>query len=268
MKFDITSKPKLNRNRFKKDELDIAYEFAKKVYKEFGNFVKSLVLFGSASTKKAGSKGDIDILIIVDDVTIEFNEPLVQTYRILMQKLIGQVSTKIHLTSMRLTSFWEYMRAGDPVAINILRSGHALIDTGFFDPMQHLLAQGRIRPTAESMHVYFSRAPKTLHNSKWHLMQATIDLYWAVIDAAHAALMKIGQSPPSPDHVAEMIEKHFVKPKLLEKRYATIMNDFHKVQKMIMYREIREIKGAEYERYYREAQDFVERMKKFINTHK
>lgn len=268
MKFEMNSKKKINKDKFQKDELDIAYQFAKKVYKEFGNFVKALVLFGSASTKKDSKKGDIDILIIVDDVTIQFTEPLIQTYRIIMQKTIGEISKKIHLTSMRLTSFWEYMRAGDPVAINILRSGHALIDSGFFDPMQHLLAQGRIRPTAESMHVYFARAPQTIHNSKWHLLQATMDLYWAVVDAAHASLMKVGQSPPSPDHVADMLEKHFVKTKIIEKRYASIMRNFHRVQKMITYREIREIKGQEYERYLKEADDFVQRMKKFLETNK
>ena len=51
--------------------------------------------------------------------------------------------------------------------------------------------------------LYFGRAPITLRNSKWHLNQATIDLYWAVIDATHAALMKLGEIPPSPEHIPD-----------------------------------------------------------------
>lgn len=268
MKFDMKKKPKPNRAKFDKNDLDIAYDFAKKVYKEYGNFVKALVLFGSAAKVNPHHQGDIDILVIVDDVTIEFTEALIQAYRVIMQKLIGETSKRIHVTSMKLTSFWEYMRAGDPVAINILRSGHALIDTGFFDPMQLLLSQGRIRPTAESIQLYYARAPQTLQNSKWHLLQATIDLYWAVIDSAHAALMKIGVTPPSPAHVADMLDKHFVRPKLIEKRYSTIMRNFYKISKMIMYREIKEIKGPEYDRYYKEAESFIDRMRSFIEKHK
>ena len=157
------------------------------------------------------------------------------------------------------------MRIGDPVGINILRDGFALLDTGFFDPLQALLRKGRIRPTPESVWTYFSRAPRTLHNSKWHILQATLDLYWAVIDSAHAALMKVGEIPPSPDHVADMLEERLVKPKLIEKRYTEIMKKFYEIQKKIMYRETKEISSKDFEEYYREASSFVARMEEFIN---
>jgi len=110
-----------------------------------------------------------------------------------------------------MTSFWEYIRNGDPIAINILRDGVALIDTGFFEPLQVLLRRGRIRPTQESIWLYFIRAPNTLHNSKWHILQATLDIYWACVDACHAALMKIGETPPTPEHVADLLEDKLVK---------------------------------------------------------
>jgi len=81
---------------------------------------------------------------------------------------------------MTLSSFWEYVRAGDPVVINILRDGLALVDSGFFDPLQALLFRGRIRPSQEAINNYYARAPTTLNNSMWHVLQATVDLYWAV----------------------------------------------------------------------------------------
>jgi len=156
------------------------------------------------------------------------------------------------------------MRAGDPVGINILRDGVALIDSGFFEPLQALLKKGKIRPTSESIWTYYIRAPNTLHNSKWHLLQATLDMYWAVIDAAHAALMKHGEIPPTPEHVADLLEQKLVKKKLLEHKYVLIMRHFYKIMKGIVHREIKEIKGSDYDKYYKTAEDFVKRMREFV----
>ena len=43
------------------------------------------------------------------------------------------------------------------------------------------------------------------------------------------------------------------------------MRHFYKIMKMITHREVKEIKGAEYDKYYVQAADFVARMKKFID---
>ena len=203
--------------------------------------------------------------MIVDDVSMVLTGDLVEAYRLIVEKIISETSDKLHVTTLKFTSFWEYIRAGDPIGINILREGMALLDSGFFDPLQRLLKGGRIRPSEEAVWRYFGRAPKTLVNSRWHLLQATLDLYWAVIDAAHAALMSKNEVPPTPDHVADILDRIFVKHRLLEKKYVETMRKFYKISKMITHREIKEIKGAEYEKYYHEADEFVKRMKKLID---
>ena len=71
-------------------------------------------------------------------------------------------------------------------------------------------------------------------------MQAVIDLYWAVVDAAHAALMKIGEVPPGPEYAADILDKKLVKPGHLEQRYSDTMKKFYRLQKQILYRQIRE----------------------------
>jgi uncharacterized protein (UPF0332 family) len=96
-------------------------------------------------------------------------------------------------------------------------------------------------------------------------MQGTIDLYWAVIDSAHAALMKLGQIPPSPSHVADLMEEKMVKKKLLEHKYVVIMRNFYRLAKMVGHRQIAEIKGQEFDRYFKDAEMFINRMKKFID---
>jgi len=60
------------------------------------------------------------------------------------------------------------------------------------------------------------------------------------------------------------LEEKLVKKKLLEHKYVATMRHFYKLMKMITHREIEEIKGEEYDRYYREAEDFVQRMRQFI----
>ena len=46
------------------------------------------------------------------------------------------------------------------------------------------------------------------------------------------------------------------------------MRRFYKLMKMIVHREIKEVSGEEFERYYEEANRFVNRMRTFISTKK
>ena len=269
MEFDIEERENPNTNEYSNEELDIAYSFAKRVHEEFGDAVKALVLFGSSARKKnVNKRSDIDILIVFDDVTMVLTNEVVTAYRVIIDKSVVETSTRLHVTSLKLTTFWEYIRAGDPVGMNILRDGVSLIDTGFFDPLRALLARGRIRPTPESVWTYFSKAPRNLFNSKWHVLQAVISLYWAVIDASHAALMKQGVIPPSPDHVAEILEKELVRKGLLERRYAEIMRRFYLLQKRISHRQVKEVSGRQWDLYVRDAEDFVHRIDVFLRGKK
>lgn len=266
MEFKINKKKNPNVKNYHKDDLDIAYDFTKKIYKEFGNFLKGVVLFGSRARDPAKTgKGDIDILIVLDDISIQLSQEMLEAYKIITEKAVADTSRRLHITTMKFTTFFDLVRNGDPVGVNILREGVALIDTGFFDPLQILLNIGRIRPTTESIYTYYARAPKTLLNSRWHLLQATVDLYWAGIDACHAALMKIGEMPPSPQHVPELMEEKMVKRKLTDKRYVSIMRNLYKTMKMITHREIKEISGQEYDRFYKEAKDLVDEMKRIMD---
>lgn len=265
MEFTIQKKENENIHQYPTDDLRIAQRFAQELKNELGDFLIAVALFGSSVRRETTEKSDIDVLVITDDTNFQITEELIEGYRIIVDNLIAKVSTKLHVTSMTFTSFWEYAKAGDPVTVNILRDGVALLDIGFFEPLQHLLKQGRLRPSEESVWRYYARAPRTLLNSRWHVLQATLDLYWAVIDSAHAALMRKNQVPPTPEHVADMLENVLVKPKLLEPKYAEIMRRFYKLSKMITYREIKEVKGSEYEQHYREAEEFVRRMRRVID---
>ncbi len=272
MEFKVKQRRHPNAPRYPTDDYHLAEKFSILLKKELGDFIKAVVLFGSAARAvehrvkpdKTLHEHDIDVLTIVNDLTMVMSPEVVEAYRVITENTAAKVSRRLHITTMKLTSFWEYVRNGDPIAINMLRDGVPLQDVGIFEPMQMLLFQGRIRPTKESVWNYYARAPATLANADWHVLQATVDLYWAVVDAAHAALMKMGEVPPSPEHVSDLIYAKLVKPGLVAKQYADTMKFFYELSKKIIHREVSDIPGKTFDQYKVLAKDFVNAMRRVI----
>ncbi len=273
MKFKVIKNrffSKKSKNEIKKAKLPskadsaIANRFAKAIYKEMGDFIAGLIVFGS-SARRETSTNDIDILIIIDDVGMRMSKEIVQTYRIILAKTVAKISPeKLHIQTMTWTSFWEYVRAGDPVAINILRDGIPLIDQGFIAPLKVLLYNGRIRPSAESVWTYYSLAPASIQRAKSRMDMAIVDLYWAMIDSAHAALMSIGEIPPSPSYIADMIHKKLVEPGYVDEEYFHIAKKLYTISKKIIRKEVAGYTGKQYDEYQKLAEKFTKEMKKII----
>jgi len=258
MEFRIKRKVSKNNVNYSKEKLDIAYNFARKLLKEIGDFVKVVVLHG------ADSPETIKIIAITDDISFEISHEMVETYRIISEKIIESTDSRITLTTMKLSSFWEHVKIGDPHTINLLREGVALIDMGFFEPVQFLLENGRIRPSEESVWTYFYRAPTTLQNSRYHLMQATIDLYWSASNISHAALMKLGIIPPSPEHLADFVDTYLAQKGLVSKTCPNTMRTLYDVSKMIIHKDIADIKGEQYDEYRKAAFQYLAELQKVV----
>jgi len=263
MEFEL-KKHKLDYSKFDLDSLSLAREFAKKIYDEMGGFIKVVSLFGSSAKKKSSKDTkDIDILVVVDDVGISLSDELAETYRIIVEKIVLDVSKKLHITTLRLSTFWEYIRVGDPIGINILRDGIPLIDSNVFEPMKFLLAQGRIRPTKESIWTYFMKVPSSLSSSKHLILKATIDLYWAVMDSSHSALMSLEEVPPSPEHVPNLFKKLYQE-KRLKVDYSKTPAEFYKIMKDIEHGVLKSISGKKYDELHKEAVAFSTKMKAIV----
>src|SRR3989344_8485712 len=221
-------------------------DFATKVYQKFDKIVKSIVLFGSSMKQNATSTSDVDIIIVIDDAAIQWDQELIALYREELGKLIATNPYKkeLHITTVRITTWWDDMMKGDPVIINVLRYGEALIDFGgFFNPLKILLAKGRIRPTPEAVFTTMKRAPDHLGRAKGSILGSVEGFYWGCVDAAHAALMAVNEVPPSPEHVGEMLNERFVKQKMLNEKYVRYYDDVRKAAKEITHGDVREING-------------------------
>jgi predicted nucleotidyltransferase/uncharacterized protein (UPF0332 family) len=249
-------------------ESDIAMDFAVKAYEKFDKIVKSIVLFGSSvkQTEVAGS--DIDIVMVIDDATIVWDQELISWYREELDGILRKnpYQKSLHINTIKLTTWWEDLMRGDPVVLNILRYGEALIDFGgFFEPLKFLLLNGKIKSTPEAIYDCLQRAPTHLLRSKAAELNAIEGLYWAMVDSSHAALIAAGINPASPEHVPNDLKEIFVDKGLLKMKYLIWYRDLLLLHKKISHGEITELKGVEIDDWQERAQDFVRTMAELVN---
>jgi len=119
-----------------KKETDIAMDFAAKVFRKYDKIVKSVILFGSTAKQETVTGSDIDIIILIDDVSINWDQELIAWYREELEKLVkaNPYQQVLHINTVKLSTWWEDLLRGDPVVLNVLRYGEAMIDlAGFFN---------------------------------------------------------------------------------------------------------------------------------------
>ena len=100
------------------------------VVQRFGKIIKSIVLFGSSAKETAVKDSDVDVIIIIDDCTVKWDNELVAWYREEMAELVGKNKYRksLHVNTVRLSTWWEELIRGEPVVLNIIRYGETLID--------------------------------------------------------------------------------------------------------------------------------------------
>jgi len=251
-----------------KTEDDISMDFAVKIYKKFDKIVKSIVLFGSSTKQNAVPGSDIDIMILIDDASIKWDQELIAWYREELEKIIQESPYKksLHINTIKLTTWWEDLMRGDPVVLSILRYGEALIDAGgFFNPIKQLLIDGKIKSTPEAIYSCLQRAPLHFARSKMAELGAIEGLYWAMVDSAHAALIAANVSPPSPEHIPGELRTNFVNSGKLKMKYVDWFRDLNILHKKISHGEMTDLKGVEIDDWQNKTQEFISVTAQLIN---
>jgi len=250
------------------NERDIALDFAGKIYNKFSELVKSIILFGSSAKKVSTPESDIDVIVIIDDVSVRWDQELIAWYREELGNLIktNPYRKSLHINSVKLSTWWNDLFRGDPVIINVLRYGEALIDHGgFFAPLQLLLKEGRIRSTPESIYTLLQRAPNHMARTKASMLAAIDGLYWACVDSAHAALIAANVIPPSPEHIPGNLYDNFVRTKMLNAKYIDDYKKIHEIAKDIVHGKRIQISGEEIDFWIKRANEFVRVMAELVN---
>ncbi|MBT96661.1 MAG: nucleotidyltransferase domain-containing protein [Candidatus Pacearchaeota archaeon] len=250
-----------------KTESDIAMDLATKVYKKFDKIIKSIVLFGSVAKRKSYTGSDIDIIIVIDDVSVKWDRELVAWYREELDKILkgNPYKKNLHINTIKLSTWWEDLMRGDPVLINILRYGEAMIDfAGFFNPIKYLLINGKIKSTPEAIYNSLQRAPLHIQRSKSAELSSIEGLYWAMVDSAHAALIAAKTLPPSPEHIPLSLVETFVKKRKLKMRYVDWYRNLLALHKKITHGEITNLKGVEIDDWQDKTEEFLKVMIRLV----
>jgi predicted nucleotidyltransferase len=251
-----------------KTERDIAMDFAQKVIQKFDTLVKAVVLFGSTAKHKEIIGSDIDIIIVVDDATINFDEAFIMWYREELGKIVQSNPYKkdLHINTVKITTWWEDLLKGDPTIINVIRYGDPLIDVGgFFLPLKLMLQEGRIKPTPESIYNVIRRIPGHILRSRIAEMSSIEGCYWAYVESCQALLMAIRILPPSPEKIPSLLKEYFVDKNLLKMKDIQDFNDLFVLHKKIIHGEIKNLEGKIIDEYQIKSEEFYKKSLKIIN---
>ncbi|GBE19622.1 MAG TPA: hypothetical protein ENG87_04640 [Candidatus Pacearchaeota archaeon] len=264
-------KPKIDKKNVPtlqlKTDSDIAMDFATKVYSRYNKIIKSVVLFGSTTKQTASAGSDIDIIIIIDDVSIKWDQKLIAWYREELNKILRKNPYKkdLHINTVKLSTWWEDLMRGDPVVVNVLRYGEAMIDlAGFFEPLKFLLLKGKIKSTPEAIYSCLQRAPIHILRSKASELNSIEGLYWAMVDSAHAALIAAGIPPASPEHVPVDLKETFVNSGKLKMKHVIWYRDLLVLHKKIVHGDIKDLKGVEIDEWQEKTQEFLQVMAQLV----
>lgn len=252
-----------------RNESEIALDFATKAYKKFDKMIKSIILFGSSVKQTAVAGSDIDVIILLDDAMVNWDQELIAWYREELDKILraNPYQKDLHINTIRLSTWWEDLMRGDPVVINVLRYGEPLIDmAGFFSPLKSLLINGKIKSTPEAIYNCLQRAPQHLARSKAAELNSIEGLYWAMVDSAHAALIAANVPPASPEHISVDLKETFVNSRKLNMKYVIWYRDLLFLHKKIAHGEIHDLKGVEIDGWQARTEDFMKTMAELVKV--
>jgi len=243
-------------------------QFKDRVLGLFKGYIKSIVVWGSIVRGDYTGKSDVDIYTIFDDTKMplkKFEEIRPKIDRDIY-KIAREIDPRLHPQPvLALTEFWDGIRKIHPLFYNIVREGYAIHDTGFFIPMRKLLEWGKFPATPEAAFLRFDSVPKRIIRVKGiKTMMIAEDLYMAMTDASQALLMFVGVGPPPPKVIAKKLREHFVKPKLLDEKYAQMMHDILTFRKKVEHKEIKDVSGKDLDEWIAKTEDFIQTFHKLL----
>ncbi|MBC5793331.1 MAG: nucleotidyltransferase domain-containing protein [Nanohaloarchaea archaeon] len=266
----MSSKDKMKKMREKSQErrMQAAEEFSEKLKDKLGDKVKVVAVWGSVAKGEHGHESDIDTLVILDDTKLKKDVPDDAKKKIRRKVTQAAKDTDDRITIQYfpfLTEFWDSLRKGEPLAIEAVRNGQPVYDTGIFMPAKRLLQRGKIKATRESVKkrlkmaaAGYKKAEKNLRSSIPHKLEQVM------ANAGQAPIMLVGKNPPPKEKVPETLGEMFVEKDMLEEEYVDIAQELYdfgdKGEK-----NAKEVTGEEVEEHLNKADDFVRRMHKLVS---
>jgi predicted nucleotidyltransferase len=266
----MSSKDKMKEMREKSQErrFEAVEEFSDKLKEKLGEKVKVVAVWGSVPKGEHGVDSDIDTLVVLDDTKLKGDVPddAKKKIRRKVTSLANETDERITIQYFPfLTEFWDSLRKGEPLAIEAVRNGEPVYDSGIFMPAKRLLERGKISGTQESVKkrlkmgaAGYKKAEKNFRSSIPHKLEQVM------ANAGQAPIMLVGKQPPAKEKVPETLREMFVEKDILEEEYVDIAQDLYdfgdKGEK-----DPEEVTGEAVEEHLEKADDFVKRMHKLVS---
>ena len=266
----MSSKDKVKEMREKSQErrMEAAERFADTLRDKLGDKVKVVAVWGSVPKGEHGYDSDIDTLVILDDTKLKNDVPQDARDKIRRKVTEAAKDTDERLTIQYfpfLTEFWDSLRKGEPLAIEAVRNGQPVYDTGLFMPAKRLVQRGKVSGTQETVKKRLKMAAAGYKKAEKNFKQSIPHkLEQVMANAGQAPIMLVGKQPPAKENVPDVLEEMFVEKDMLEPEYIEIARDLYdfgdKGEK-----DADDVTGQEVEEHLEKADDFVRRMHKLVS---
>lgn len=236
-------------------------KFTNEARRQYGNVIKSVVIFGSAAKGTMVKGSDADLWVVLDDTATKGTEDLEKVNSQLY--LIAHELKDLHVQTATLTEFWDWMKRGSPELVNYLRYGLVVYDTGFIKPVQRMLQMGLIPPSEETISLKARSADARYKKIKLDIKGMIFELRYTAMDIIQAAVMYFYKATPDYKAAPEYLEK-MVKDKKIEKIYVDKFKELDDLWKAIDHKEIKEVTTDHLQKALNLSKEIIDRFKKIL----
>lgn len=244
-----------------KEVLQKVVRFTNEARKQYGDLVKSVLIFGSAAKGTMVKGSDADVWVVLDNTATKSSEDLERVNAHL--HLIAHQLKELHIQTTPLTEFWRWVKMGSPELVNFLRYGLPIYDTGFIKPVQRMLQMGLLPPSEETISLKARAAEARLKRIKLDLKAMIFELRYTATDICQAVIMHYYKSQPDQKAIPNFLEK-LVKDKKLEPEYIEKFKELNKLWKDIDHGEIKKVTTEHVNRAISLAKEMIDRFKKLL----
>lgn len=236
-------------------------KFTNEARKQYGELIKSVLIFGSAVRGDMKKTSDADIWVILDDTATKSSEEVDKIVTHLY--LIAHTLKDLHIQVTNLTEFWRMLRIGSPELTNFLRYGLAIYDSGFIKPVQRMLQLGLLEPSEEAVSLKARSSKLRFKKVKLDLKALIFDLRYCVTDMAQSAIMYNFKKQPDPKNIPKFLEK-FIEEGKLKEEFLEKYNELNTLWKKIEHKEIKEVTPQHLEKALNLAEELIEEFEKLV----
>jgi len=261
---ELAKKEEQEESKTPRELFEKVVKFTNEARKQYGNIIKSVLIFGSAVKGQMIEGSDADVWVILDDTATKSSEDLNKVNSQLY--LIAHELKDLHIQATPLTQFWEWIRMGSPELVNYLRSGLIIYDSGFIKPVQKMLQMGLIPPSQESITLRARTADVRYKRVVLDIKAMIFDLRYCATDIIQAVVMYFYKAQPDQKAIPEYLER-LVKEKNLEPKYIEKFKELDKLWKDIDHKITKDVTAEHLEKALKLSREIIDRFKEFLPEH-